>query len=1738
MTTLKLGDTIKKDDNVYVIEYLDESKIKVSATDKQIQEFTVDEFKQFANGAELIGRNDNNGYARQNGLLKGVKIRIQVDSTVFKGIIENLTEDMIQVRLSGVPKPIYIDFQYKGLPDGIQSITVYKSSKRAVEEVKYLGEEEGTIYVNVPEHQYRFPLNLQLSDLMDNLLMYYPMGQRDIQTIREVNNALNRFKILRDLSSIKDENGNIVEPIKPLNDNRPLEHRISGLKESIKWIIPIGEISRRLYYDEEGLLDEDIGATDEDDYSWASFSVLAEISDKNKNKSYNLDETDAHIFLREHKAVQYDKQEGVMPYDKYIRIINNLLESYEVKQGKSTIEVGHDTDVVIRNMTGYKSSVFLRSSEKVQQTRFDTRRAMSAYTRLSTKLTDTDLKMRDIVTTANDIQGSADKVNLKGYVLLPHAYMRMSGAMLPSSSVYDKAQMAQTPYRIIYPMGCPVPSLNKLPTVSKIINDIKRGRADKYGILNQSITSLYTLVRQLESYGIYHNELNVVDYRDAMDVIRVSIENIKQITKEHKKLAKGIRSSNKTINIIGHKLIEALRVIASNTPYESIYDNVLTYDTLTGIMESDCGDIFTKAFALKNEDLYVNQDMLEEMRQLAANIEIQDTEVCQHKNTDLKFARKYYLKDKMEKDLTFEKSFDTTPYDLRDEIMKAYKETQGAMIGDDMDVQAPVNILDKPFKSYLISEVVKNKAFMLYVGEDFDDVIEDMIKGYKKIREGNVAALVTDGVYTYYRRIGDEWILEKTLTDKYKNVPAEALTDIFCNVEPECAHVRTECHGLNYYKAEHQKTEMDELLASYDVLTETQMEYRHRTFMYKLYSRLISYNPPTHTRPYKSVIASSKELIEKGMKISPHNNLFDRIMNITDQVMRHKKIREFVDEYTRPSKSDENRFWYYCRITGAKLVPTFMYELATVSIDNYGEKLAQIINTQGMMSPDGDKHIDKYTGYTIASIRWTENEEYAADGSLMVRRTVVEDDLDTKLLNREFEIVAKLDEEQNRYKNMSPDKQLLYKGLYELRQIITVELSDTEFNRILDNAYTLLVAQKQNIKNEEGKHEIMGIILVCNLLMVIQIAIPSKSLKAIAVGCAATHLRGIPVYEDTYDKSKTETYSGLNYILCAIKAYSSLVIFKHLNKDRCATLLNILKTSSSYMNDVIRKKREIEKWKKGRGTEAENLNHNEYKQHVQATQLDVQRWHTFLPSLKKVNPHIPNTSVITSFIYKFNDILEKELSKEEPLLTTMKGIRYLQNVCCKNAEVDMRTYLDGKHKDIKKILDYLDKKFVRPVDSLKMIIFPIDTKWKYSKLSTVISTDIYGFIAYMLRNHEVPELEDKLTILRGLTFIGTETLNEKIKIINKHVSMSNVEVNILLRNASKMSSIYSPVVEEVSIPDNIQKVMDGSLDQIISHIKLLKTSGLFINTDKSLGKKYDRVILNFGKHDGLMVEMDDDTLEPIVLGNVEYINFLKEMLYTLWYVMVAFYYKTDQDENNYYGENHIPKDVLLNHFKISPVHMMGIEQIEAEMYALVAKDYKNSANVDIMRWREILKDHMAVIDGITVTKDVIKSRILLEWALLSSMNAILIEINMLSGTDKDDNISYLKNRMRIFWDVFHDQYVVRFKSRDDIKAETLKISNFEKNEMMKRLREMSVSGKQAEQIMKTHKLGEWGIGAADAFRVYNQDIFEREQLQYERYMDDQRQQAGILEAEGYAEGIAEGYLGVMADDDDGEYDYE
>ena len=141
--TLRLADIIliKSPDNeifnnlLFFIEYIDQKKMVITNVESLSSHKLTIKNGIIVDGSiteiNILERNPEKGYAKQNSLIPGTWINIYFNGNVpaiLTGEITNLEEDMIEITSYPDNETLYIDFGYKGLPEKLNINVIERRS--------------------------------------------------------------------------------------------------------------------------------------------------------------------------------------------------------------------------------------------------------------------------------------------------------------------------------------------------------------------------------------------------------------------------------------------------------------------------------------------------------------------------------------------------------------------------------------------------------------------------------------------------------------------------------------------------------------------------------------------------------------------------------------------------------------------------------------------------------------------------------------------------------------------------------------------------------------------------------------------------------------------------------------------------------------------------------------------------------------------------------------------------------------------------------------------------------------------------------------------------------------------------------------------------------------------------------------------------------------------------------------------------------------------------------------------------------------------------------------------------------------------------------------------------------------------------------------------------------------------------------------------------------------------------
>ena len=1299
--------------------------------------------------------------------------------------------------------------------------------------------------VVVSEDEKRFAIDAQANDMLDELLSTIPNIERTDKVLNKINIMINRFKELREEYSVFNERGNIEAIIKKGSDYKPLVDKLHKLNHNLYWLLPVVQ-NRLKVYDldvllESGNLDDDIQIL----YAGPNLEQMQKIQEDYKNNSST----------------------GSNKYNQLIKSLNPYYTPYIVQNDTDEIlaevSVNDNITVLVNNIVENLQEFYttVADNDNVKRQRF----VINKYN-LGLKGLQTDMKSGHILDTKVDLTKS-DKAPVQSLLFMPEQFVRYSHINLPSTTIYDKTNLNHTSLsywrflrKNVSVTSRSVPSLEKeleydSNTFLKELTNISLNDGiqedDKYKKFLQVViprtrvlfdmvkkyikkgTNIKDIVSYLEPFMVYRSDLSFKQYSDMVGFINKNVMKIKQMNVETRKDTNMLRSLRQTIKIGVPFLLNIVKT--SQSPILSLYKlpgdeeqkEVFNSEIYKNILIKDYGEYYMNEVSLFDKELLSNINVEERLNQTIEQLD-QSLEAEPKDCKDYVLAKRYISHDELSDDngtveVYFDRKYDETPYD----IIEEYRSEQAEM------------------EPLVFQEFVKTKL-MENIGLTEDKAEQDaeaMIKGKRLVRDGQYAVLelVDEDKETphktYYKRTGNTWEYDDAVT-KQSSTDEQKL---FCNIRNKCLQLKKDCETIEENKDKIMKDNMEKIVKelSDETVEEREKLIRQLTAQSKYLEiklqKLVELRRKVLLRDYNTLYKLGLTLEDSEVIVSPFSQLLDEILGVQDIVKRSKYIVKFVNENTRTPlpDSDESPWWFYCPVTDKKLMPTFFLELANSIVlrggSDYSEQLDRICALRGEISDDGDKWVDKYSGYVIRYRELSTDEGFDEQGFKLVTKA---------LLDEDYIIQPETEEEKEKDKEMNTPEALVSKKIVSALAFYTgINITEHIPNIVKETirltskevpskeAYARRVEKmklkgKKMISYEKKYNQTILYFTALYFLIAIQTSTPGLKTRKTFPGCAKD-FTGYP-----YDKS---TFGGISYIACVLKNISSPQSpwdsIKGIRADSLKKNLMIFYDNylekEAYVQKLIQTKREYV------------IKHGEEEEIPDS--VNITQWSTFLPPLREmkvssvysVTPEFISElegdikqgkmrqftklgvirGKIISFSMKVIDEIQNIVKKEPALLETMGGEPFLQNACCNGIEsVNTLKYFTDKNEGIKTN----NKKIIELVkiykDTIRLANSPFlmsneDTKVKYPKISNTYDDDIIykAFIHYCNFTKDFPINESfKMLCSEKIDLEGETTIKGQMEIIkSKGVMYSEETLLHLLKLVARENYVQISFDEEV-----------------------------------------------------------------------------------------------------------------------------------------------------------------------------------------------------------------------------------------------------------------------------------------------------------------------------------------------------
>ena len=1374
---------------------------------------------------------------------------------------------------------------------------------------------EITEMVKVKEDERRFGIETQTEDILNELIAEYPTNKRTRSVLNNIHILIERFKQLRRKFSRFDDTGNAESVLKKGSNYKPLIKYLQNINTKLSWLIPVARNSHKLF---------DLEISSDEMYSDAQlmqfrFSQANVIEAQGHYKSNTVpDSQNKYIYLINNinpyftPFIETSNSENVLvrqEVEENIDVLIHNLENFEsnmVKNGKidqyqyviDKYNLGlsrlHNPD--IKNKHSKAMVVPLTQNDKVDLLGF--MRLQEPYIRYSHinlpktsiydkanlhffdyfyfKILETWAEGDEVIIKENqedsylreveEFFAKTEKTNIwskKARI----AWKEIQKKLLGYNTYFSFEERRKLVDRV---------SINE---TNNVYNSFLESMIPKTRVLFELVkkyikngTSYTKIIEYLEPFMIYEDDITYKQYESIADFIFNEIQTHKStLLKNHKQFLKFIRENKSYfISTILPKLVKTDYQDIFDKKNYNINDSIDTEDSLKKIINFDSGRLYNTTLSLSqlvyNQPIDIEEKVSEELDRLEDKIdEEKETEEVKQCEKEKKLVKRYINLDEMTEDnnspVFMDKKYDETPYDIGEE----WKRNNSILIASSDDN----NLVIESLKEYLMENN----------GLDEEKAKVDaaaMIYGSREVQEGEYAYLDMqgDGNIKYYVRQNNVWRYDKSLS----GLAPEQIN--FCNIKQNCFKIKETCTNLDSTKdmlkmnilEDIEKRFEDELIQSINQLKgDLNLELNYRKMNLQSLKKLKIYKMIKRDL-LQQKIASTLE--DRDIIVSPYESLKNIILAEIDIVKKFANLNRFIDQFCRVSNNEEDGYWFYCIDSNVKLLPTFYKELIDgFYADSYLMTMEKIKKERGEKSDEGDKWVDKYSGYYLSNdIALDYTEGYDTDGYKIKSREIMEEDKADKLRKARFQVqkkeyttqTAKLVENILR----TLDEKLYISMKSEYNFIIKVVMESINKNLMDEETYKELYnkkikAGKKLITYEKKHDQILIYSIMSAYIVAVQGSIPGVISKRVFGDCKKS-FSGFPL----------DGNADLTFI-----EYLSCVMFALRRKDRPWNIIPIALTGSEKKRrkknyDDIQDKF-VTKVKDFMVSKILSLNEIEDKLTMKRewnkknkggfsipSEFDVQQWTAFLPPLTPVTVTRLNNigqtfertlrtrmeegsyeqfghmwalyGKIVSYSFSIIESVQRAINKEPALLETKSGIPFLENACCNEGNPNTNIYFSEKEKSIvthSNIIKDLVKLYKKYKYLQKGPFFNVrkDTKIVYPPVSIDFSKEtIYlAFIKYCKFNSGI-ELDDdfkRVCLKNDCNYKKTDSIEDKILAmeadnLNYSIDNLNILLNIVNRRNILNYDLDPPVTtEKLQLEDTLKYLINKN--SIICHPELL-----------------------------------------------------------------------------------------------------------------------------------------------------------------------------------------------------------------------------------------------------------------------------------------------------------------------------
>jgi len=1246
----------------------------------------------------------------------------------------------------------YVDIQTElNIPTNAEVRDNIREFILKADEIQF-GEELEAIqqYVSVDAGERRFNIELQTNDLLDELLSTIPDRQRTSMVLTNIHTMIERFKQLREEFSTFDGHGNVTGTIIKDASWKPLIHSLKNFKKSLYWILPVAKNLKKIYekvgFDKEG-----------EGYEFEEIENNIVYKGSTRSEMYLLDD-----IIDDYKSNNLPDG-GENKYAALYKTINPFFTPFEdvnPEMKKDVIieeEVMDNFNVIIDTLGDLYSNVIHK--KKLVSNRF----VIDKYNLGLTRLKTTQISRNKNVYHVEDMT-PPDTIALTSLVTLPEPVIRFSHISLPGTSIYTKANL-NTMFVNYWKFLNNHTSVNKILVdiyndstgdetkkpednleqdkntfFSKVTNFtmnkteqmrnmtdaelyvkflekvVPRTRAlfEKIKKYINGKLSLKEVVEIMEPFLVYNSDLTFMQYKSISIFLQQKISEFNKKIIERskyfsnlKRIGKGItnepNSTSLKMLINESKNKQEVTDIYNKSIYRSDINTELKMtnsELLKKMVIEDFGNVYNYCVALENTFLMLpeNINQLIEDKEAKVDEQLKKGSSADEKCENIIIAKQYANIEELEADndktIYFDRKYDSTIYSILDDYLN-----------DQM------RMLPADFHEFLTKKLMEKMKFD-QKGASY--LAETLINGVKRVKTGDYAIYFDNAQnkLNYYIRDHNQWVLKENVDEKLVGQKQ----DMICNFQQNCITIQdkydAKCQSMETNRRDMTKNAYLEIMNEFDYkyqMSKEDMQIRIQ-MKYDYYvgiidkldklkqHRMLKYNDAQYKLGAKTGDEDVDEII-----VSPYMKLLNIILGQNDFVKRQNDIITFKTKFTREADTlgGENEYWFYCIKTNTQLLPTFLYTIASVFVqnpDNYTITVDRIIKDIGGLSDDGESWVDKkgQSGMVIRKIDFDIDEGYE-DGFRVISRELLERDAgDIVVENIEAEQERRADADKSKSRIVNAETKLMLNIIHAISDFMGINLDEQlEFILKITTAALADALPSESEHNKEAEEKAKKgqttkpyksfynfnilYLTLASIMVGIQTSIPSVKTRRTFPGCVRSF--------SGYPMDGSGDTSGLQYMACIIsqipkaKSIDPLSALGTSKQDKIMTNIKFFIDNHLLKNiDVERKIKEKIEYLLLNPVDVIPVEHN------------LNKWRQFLPPLVPIKMKtVENISpdfkasllsdikgasprqrekilVIQSKIIFFSLALQEKIQqiveKKKLLLNNSSNEPYIENACC------------------------------------------------------------------------------------------------------------------------------------------------------------------------------------------------------------------------------------------------------------------------------------------------------------------------------------------------------------------------------------------------------------------------------------------------------------------------------------------